>query len=722
MVKFFIIVLIFVNFSSFSNDKIEINADQFTYDKDNTRIYATGNVEILDSEFKLLAEKVFVNNSSRVISARENVKIFNIDGTILKAEKIVADQNLNNALILNNYLYIPGKKFNDEENFLRIAAKKVERRNKTWEKMEFGKFTACKLCYNEEEKKYDPPLIQLKAKKIIHDKKDLNVKYYDAFFDFKGKSIFYLPYFSHPSPLVKRKSGFLAPGFFQTHFFGFGTDIPYYYPINDYHDITIIPKFSQKKNPALFLEHRKNFSNGEVRTEFSGTIENQEVNELKENKKRGHIKTVGSFDLSSNSYIDFNFHRTTDRNYLNTYKYNYKDTLESNIKIESLRSNNFYSFQSYLFQDLRQQFDRKETPKVLPRILIDLNSDSKNNSFSYNTNIEFSNIIRTNGNETKKLFFQQKFEFPKTFDDGTFFKPGVHLNGGVYNIEKFQNPKNSKFEFNKYRSNFFPQLFMELSKPYYKKNSDYITIITPKILAVKSNKNAFFREIPDESDINNFDFDFIDLFNVNRISGNDRFDSSTRIDYGLSFLKKKIYKDDDITLIEIGQSYQLGRNKYLENNSGINDKFSDIVMNFRLIPHESVKINSYLKIDKKDSTIKTAYTDFLIHQKKSLLSISNIKSAPVVNINGENEIDGKNQFSMRYTQQIDDYWNFTSFTTFDKRKKIKMYNFGAKLKYEDECFGVSFLWTRQFTHNPEDPTSNNFAFLFSIKEIMESDL
>ena len=181
------------------------------------------------------------------------------------------------------------------------------------------------------------------------------------------------------------------------------------------------------------------------------------------------------------------------------------------------------------------------------------------------------------------------------------------------------------------------------------------------------------------------------MFNVNRISGNDRFDSSTRIDYGLSFLKKKIYKDNNITLLEVGQSYQLGRNKYLENNSGINDKFSDIVMNFRLIPHESIKINSYLKIDKKDSTIKTAYSDFLIHQKKSLLSISNIKSAPVVNINGENEIDGKNQFSMRYTQQIDDYWNFTSFTTFDKKKKIKMYNFGAKLKYEDECFGVFFF-------------------------------
>ena len=385
MVKFLIIIFTLINFPTFSNDKIEINADQFTYDKDNTRIYATGNVEIFDTEFKLFAEKVFLNNSSKVISARENVRIFNNDGTVLTADKVIADQNLNNALIENNYLFIPGKKFKEEENFLRIAAKKLERRNKTWEQMEFGKFTACKLCYNERKKKYDEPLIQLKAKKIIHDKKNLNVKYYDAFLDFKGTSIFYLPYFSHPSPLVKRKSGFLAPNFFQTHYFGLGSDIPYYYPINDHHDLTIIPKFPQKKNPALFIEHRKNFFNGEIKNEFSGTIENQEVNELKEDKKRGHIKSIGSFDLSSNTYLDFQIHRTTDRNYLNTYKYNYRDTLESNIKIESLRSNNFYSFQSYSFQDLRKEFDRRETPKILPRISVDLNSDGQNNNFNYMT-------------------------------------------------------------------------------------------------------------------------------------------------------------------------------------------------------------------------------------------------------------------------------------------------------------------------------------------------
>ena len=74
---------------------------------------------------------------------------------------------------------------------------------------------------------------------------------------------------------------------------------------------------------------------------------------------------------------------------------------------------------------------------------------------------------------------------------------------------------------------------------------------------MKSNKKAFLREIPDESDINNFDFDFVDLFNVNRLSGNDRFDSSTRIDYGLSFLKKKLSKMIILHLLKLDKAINL---------------------------------------------------------------------------------------------------------------------------------------------------------------------
>ena len=721
MDKLLFLFFLVINFSSQSNDKIEINADQFTYDKENTRIYATGNVEIIDKEFKLFANKVFVNNESKVLSARENIKIFNVDGSILIADKIVADNTLENALIENNHIYIP-RIYKNEKQYLRLAAKKVERRNKDWEKLQYGTFTACELCYNEKKKKYDPPLIQLKAKKIIHDKKKLDVKYYDAFLDVNGKSVFYLPYFSHPSPLVKRKKGFLPPSIFQTHYFGIGADLPYYYPFSDFSDVTVTSKFSQKKNPAFLIQHRKNFKNGEIRNELSGTIENQETNQIKENRKRGHINSEGIFFLNPKNYASYKLQRTTDRNYKHTYKYKYDHILESNIKLESLRGYNSYSLESYLFQDTRREFNRRQTPRILPRLLLNWRSQPLNNTLNYDTNIEFINFYRTKGTETKKFFINQNFTFPTILNDGTLLKLGAHLNAGLYNIRKYSNPVNGKFEHNEYKNNFFPQISLEVSKPYFKNSQNLISTFTPKVLFVKSTKNAFNRSIPDENNINNFDLDFIDLFNVNRMHGTDRLEQSSRIDYGVSYASTKKDSFNDLTTIQIGQSHQFNRNKYLNKNTGINEKFSDIVGNFTLKPTKSINLNSYFVIDKDSFSIKTAYSNLLIRQKDSYLSIGNSRYSAVINEDGENLIDGKNQFSVKYGQKFYDFWNFTVYSTFDKKGKIKLYNYGTKIKYEDECFGMSFTWTRQYTHNPEDPTSNNFVFLFSLKEIMESDL
>ena len=133
--------------------------------------------------------------------------------------------------------------------------------------------------------------------------------------------------------------------------------------------MTVTPKISQKKNPAVLIQHRKNFKNGEMKNEFSGTIENQKTNQIKEDRKRGHINSEGIFSESKN-YASYKLQRTTDRNYKNTYKYKYDHVLESNIKLESLRGFNYFSLQSYLFQDNRREFDRKQTPRILPRLLL----------------------------------------------------------------------------------------------------------------------------------------------------------------------------------------------------------------------------------------------------------------------------------------------------------------------------------------------------------------
>ena len=141
MARYLILIFLFFYNHAFSNEELEITAEQFTYDKDNTRIYATGGVKIIDEKFKLTADKVFLNNSSNVLSARDNVTIFNSDGSILKAHKIVADQELKNAIIEKNFLYLPSQAFENKEHYLRLAAERVERRDESWEKLENGVMT-----------------------------------------------------------------------------------------------------------------------------------------------------------------------------------------------------------------------------------------------------------------------------------------------------------------------------------------------------------------------------------------------------------------------------------------------------------------------------------------------------------------------------------------------------------------------------------------------------
>ena len=349
--------------------ELEIDADKFIHDKNNKRIFATGNVKIISDSFKIFAQKIFINTETKVISARDKINVFHESGTILKTDMMTSDKKMENAKFSKSYLYLPDdskEEYIINKRYLRIAANSMERRGKDWEAFNQAVFTACDICYDKKNKKYKEPLIQLKANEVIHDKKNLTMEYYNSFLELSGRSIFYLPYFSHPSPLVKRKSGFLVPKFRSSSSLGESFEIPYYYVLSDYEDITFSPKLSTKKNPVGFVQHRKNLPNGKLFTEFSSTISDKNINQLKKDKFRGHIESRGQFEV--NQYLDWEYsiERASDKNYLQAYKYNYKDVLDSKIKIDAVVKNNFYSLESYFFQDMRSNFNQKETPKILP--------------------------------------------------------------------------------------------------------------------------------------------------------------------------------------------------------------------------------------------------------------------------------------------------------------------------------------------------------------------
>src|SRR3546814_11652122 len=105
-------------------------------------------------------------------------------------------------------------------------------------------YSPCDLCKENPDR---PPLWQLKAERVVHDQKAQEVRYNNVFLEMWGVPVLYSPYFQHPDPTVKRRSGFLPPLFGTMGEVGEFLRVPYYIVVNDSIDVTAAPLRSEER-------------------------------------------------------------------------------------------------------------------------------------------------------------------------------------------------------------------------------------------------------------------------------------------------------------------------------------------------------------------------------------------------------------------------------------------------------------------------------------------
>ena len=75
---------------------------------------------------------------------------------------------------------------------------------------------------------------------------------------------------------------------------------------------------------------------------------------------------------------------------------------------------------------------------------------------------------------------------------------------------------------------------------------------------------------------------------------------------------KKSTNDDFVSEISVAQSYQMQRQTYMQENSGISEKFSDFVGNIKIQPSSLVRISSTFSLDQKKFSLKNAYSSLIL--------------------------------------------------------------------------------------------------------------
>ena len=240
--------------------EVLMQADVLAYDRASRVVTATGHVEIAFGSRVLLADRVTYDETTGVVTADGNVSLLDPQGDVAFADRLVLRNEMKDGVIETLRILLSDNS--------RLAGHEVVRSGGNMTTLQRAVYSPCDIC---EEKGQTTPLWQIKAFRVIHNKEEQRIIYEDAFLEFFGVPVAYVPYFSQPDPTVKRQSGFLPPKLASSTDLGQEVEIPYFWAIAPDKDVTLMPRFTTKEGVVYKGEYRQRVESGQFEMFGTGT-------------------------------------------------------------------------------------------------------------------------------------------------------------------------------------------------------------------------------------------------------------------------------------------------------------------------------------------------------------------------------------------------------------------------------------------------------------------
>jgi len=301
---------------------------------DSDTLVATGNVEATYQGKRLHAQSITYRRSADTLSIIGPITLQDDQGTLVLASSAELDRDLQNGILRGARIVL-----NDQ---VQLAAAHAALMDGRYTQLYKASVTSCRVCTSS-----TPPLWQIRARKVVHDKEKQQLYFTDAQFLVFDTPVFYLPRLRLPDPTVKRATGFLIPSVHSSTTLGSGVKVPYFIRLGDHRDLTLTP-FLTTKSRTLELRYRQAFRKGRV--EFNGAVSDDTFGR---DHTKAYIFGNGQFDLPADFKLTFNIEATNDDTYLLNYGFSDKDRLDSQIAIARTKRDEFIRGAITNFHSLR---------------------------------------------------------------------------------------------------------------------------------------------------------------------------------------------------------------------------------------------------------------------------------------------------------------------------------------------------------------------------------
>ncbi|MBT6033357.1 MAG: LPS-assembly protein LptD [Kordiimonadaceae bacterium] len=701
------------------DQKIEFSADKVVYDQKLDVITASGKVILNQNGNTLTADNIVYEVKSGQVSAHGGITILEASGNIMHMEDAELEGDLKKGFINNTrVIFVDGSK---------LIARSGERDGqKTILKNAI--YTPCEICVVEGEGK-DKPTWQIKANEVIHDSDNKTIKYKNVKLELAGIPILYSPYFSHPDPTVRSRTGLLPPARLgRSTELGVFVQVPYFFDISQNKDFTFEPIITSREGVVFGGTYRQHTGNGMFST--SGSIAN--VNERDNNfektgdhELRGHIFSEGAFDINSLDNLggdwqwDYAAKWVSDDTYLRRYYDDKSDVLESHAKVERFWDKNYATVGTYLFQGLDEEDNYNLTGQAMPSFALNMNEDAGFLNSKFTLDASGVQIHRIEGMRSRRMSAKAGWELPFQSSMGDFYTISASVRSDVYHNSNSQFPDLPQYAgVDGTHNRVLPKLALDWRMPFLKSTASTSQVLEPmfSIIVAPTKPNLPENVINfSNEDSRNFEFDENNLFSHNRFNGYDRWEGGTRLNMGIRY---NMYTDNINLTATIGQSVRLNNTETFPIGSGYEGKASDLVGRVDLTLGEYVDYIHRFRLDKKSLDLRR--NEMIISGGPKWIKAS-IRYLDLDLERDDNrligtELENRREIGTGLNVFLDDKWSVQGTWVKDILNN-KTVSYDAGIVYKDGCLEFGLSYERRFTSDRDIAPSNTVHFRLVLKNL-----
>ncbi|MHC5230817.1 LPS-assembly protein LptD [Brucella sp. LJL56] len=738
------------NYQSDPNARMLLQANELVYDRDVNTVTAQGKVRIEYDGNHLVADKVTYNQQTRRMTATGNVEIVERDGNKIYSDHMDITDSFRDG-------FVNGLRVETTDN-TRFAAESAERSNGEITTFNNGVYTACEPCAKNPDK---PVLWQIKARKIIWNSTTKTVRFERGRFEFFGMPLAWFPAFEMADPTVKRKSGFLFPGFAYKDDLGFGIKNSYFWALAPNYDVTLSSTYYTKQGFLTEAEWRHRLENGTYNLRIAGIHQSKpeefsidSIDRYEDN--RGMVASKGDFELNSRWRFGWDVMAQTDRNFSRTYGiegYN-AQTQISKIYLTGVNNRNYFDLNFYRFNvqesypvtDVYKDYEmHSKQPWVFPSLDYSYTMPDPVYGGELNFNANLQALYRQNANYTvnpnnglpyyaripgfsgTNVRLTTEAEWKRTFitPAGLVITPLLALRGDAISANTNFDPASAGYTDALVRSEALRAMAtagLELRWPILFSTTSSTHIIEPIAQLYVRNNERYAGELPNE-DAQSFVFDATNLFSRDKFSGYDRVEGGTRANLGLRYSGN--FNNSDWALYALGgQSFQLGGvNSYgtsdfvnVGADSGLQDARSDYVAMIGTSNSTGLALAARGRFDKESFSVQRGELEAQQSWQKLTVSAQYAYIAPQP---AYGYSDLRQEVTGAATARVNTNWRVFGSGTYDMVSET-LVRASAGLAYDDECFTYSMAYVQ--TRNPkvegiENKPSHSIGFNISLRTL-----